>query len=424
MEKDNDIDQLFRNGLSEPDIPFNEFDWEKMEQKLDAKPRKRIPAFWIFQAAGLVAAMLLIVLWFFSKPADAVKTLKNNSLVIGNPGKSSNPDTAQKAILKRLPGVEPENQVQLKEMIPPIAVLQEFRAPISSPTAVILAENHTANTLTAHTTVNDTPVKPKLSQAALPEATDSAAVLARKANALAMSRDPLQPKRSTASISAAELSKRIRKNMDAALSPDHHLVLSAMAAPDVSTAKASKSSKLSTNIGMLATYALGKKISVTSGAIYARKFYNSEGSTASSYGSATNTWEVYADCNVLDVPVNVNYKLIAGKKITLSLSTGLSSYFMLKEKYDYVSDLADGSQKVSTLEISNQNKHLLGIANLGISVDHQITDRLSVGVQPFAKLPLTGIGYGNASLKSAGVSFSLNIGLFPAKKPGKYAMLR
>ncbi|PIH03424.1 hypothetical protein CS542_02405 [Pedobacter sp. IW39] len=60
---------------------------------------------------------------------------------------------------------------------------------------------------------------------------------------------------------------------------------------------------------------------------------------------------------------------------------------------------------------------------MSVSFDHQLTPSVSVGLQPFAKLPLTGIGYGDASLKSAGVSFSLNIGLFPAKN-GKIRSVR
>ncbi|MGY0038442.1 hypothetical protein [Pedobacter sp. NJ-S-72] len=96
---------------------------------------------------------------------------------------------------------------------------------------------------------------------------------------------------------------------------------------------------------------------------------------------------------------------------------------MLKEKYEFTTGQG-AEQKVSNLEINNQNQHLFGIANVSVSFDHQISQAVSIGVQPFAKIPLTGIGYGDASLKSAGVSFSLNIGLFPAKKPGKYAVVR
>ncbi|WP_449436786.1 hypothetical protein [Pedobacter steynii] len=50
MEKDNGIDKLFRDGLNDPEIPFNELDWAKMEQKLDAKAKKGLSLFgWLPQ---------------------------------------------------------------------------------------------------------------------------------------------------------------------------------------------------------------------------------------------------------------------------------------------------------------------------------------------------------------------------------------
>jgi hypothetical protein len=409
MEDDNEIDQLFKNGLTEPDIPFNESDWKKMEQKLDAKSRRKVVPLWIVKATGLVAAIVLLVLLFFPKADNPSGRLKISEQPKKVPAILPVPDWGE-AKQPSVAGPEPVMLSQFKKTVAPVSA-QLNKQPGLSPVPYITPNAYL-------------PVMPKLNQAALPEPADSAAVLARKANALANSKEPGHSQRYPHKIEEAELNKSIRKSMDGSAMLHHALVLTALAAPDVSTAKSSKSSKLSSNIGMLATYAVGKKLSVTSGAIYARKFYNSEGTTGSSYGNAADTWEVYADCNVLDVPLNVNYKLITGKKSSVSFSTGLSTYFMLKEKYDYVTQQADGTQKVTTLEIRNQNQHLLGIANVGVSFDHRLTEKISIGVQPFAKLPLTGIGYGNASLRSAGVSFSLNIGLFPAKKPGSYVALR
>ncbi len=55
MEKDNGIDKLFRDGLNDPEIPFNELDWAKMEQKLDGRAKKRVIPFWLFAASGIAA---------------------------------------------------------------------------------------------------------------------------------------------------------------------------------------------------------------------------------------------------------------------------------------------------------------------------------------------------------------------------------
>lgn len=444
MENENEVDQLFKNGLNDPEIPFNELDWKRMERKLDAKDKKRVVPLWMFTASGIAAVLTVILLWFFSKPLIYHQKIKKEGLVQQSlPKLSKKPadqnsaagkipasvNTAEQNLLAERPaagqrlnitektvsneGLDLAQPIQHPAQKEPVRVKQDLD--------MIKQHLNTAPVYLAKgiTTLNIYP---------LPLQKDSDAILAQKANALAQSKDPLErPRYNKPGIdNQNDLSRSIHKNMDAAMAQSHALILSAMAAPDISTAKSSKSSKISSNVGMLATYALGHKISLTSGAIYAKKYYNSTGTTTQNnqYSTTTNTWEVDAYCNVLDIPLNVNYKLLNNKKLSVSVNTGLSSYFMLKEKYDFITDQQNGTQKVSTLEINNQNQHLFGIANVSVSFDHHITNSVSVGVQPFAKLPLTGIGYGDASLKSAGVSFSLNIGLFPAKKPGKYASLR
>lgn len=504
MEKDNEIDQLFRRELSEPEIPFNELDWEKMAGKLDAQKKKRIVPLWILTLSGVAAVLAVVLLWIFSKPeitsqqpgkdtmANAVPTVKKSvkdSLKAQSPdipvlksvpehfGKTSEKDPAAEqlaaskqtglpvadgsisvksnagssvipgtdavqapdGLLKKglgttpvyassgLPAVTGNTSVK---SVPAVtgSVLSGGSLPLKGvPANGVLTNGALASNgnLKGNPASGITPPA-KLDPHPVPQQTDSDALLLQKANALAQSKDPFERvnRSKAANADRDELTRSIQKKMDAAIAQDHNLILSAMAAPDISTAKDSKSSRLSSNVGMLATYALGKKFSLTSGAVYAKKYYNSGGNTPQGYSApAGTTWEVDADCNVLDIPLNVNYKVLDSKKLSVSFNTGLSSYFMLKEKYQFITAQPDGGQKVSSLEINNQNQHLFGIANVSVSFDHQITNSMSVGVQPFAKLPLTGIGNGNANLKSVGVSVSLSIGLFPAKKPGKYASI-
>jgi hypothetical protein len=189
-------------------------------------------------------------------------------------------------------------------------------------------------------------------------------------------------------------------------------VLTLIAAPDISSSPSSLSNKVSTNLGFLGTYALTEKLSVTTGLIYAKKLYDYGATSASAYGATTGEgWEVDADCRVLDIPLNLNYQLFKKGNNSLSLNTGLSSYFMLNEKYKYINNDGLGNKSVSTLEIVNKNRHPFGVANLSISLNRQVTSQLSVGVQPFLKIPLTGVGYHNTKLRSTGVAFSLNVNL-------------
>jgi len=449
MGRENEIDELFKRGLSDPEIPFNELDWARMERKLDEKKKRKIIPLWVFTASGIAAAVLIFLFWFLSGPSVSEKNSKDSLADhVAKPGlKKQTPlqgtDSANAGLAAELNGNRLTDSIKINQPAPaneemalnpfnppaepirapsvnPVNPLAPVFTPVPeySPVQNSLAAGMEKNTIKI---VSPSPVK---APEKLNMPLSDSAILAQKAMALAMSKDPLER------INHTDIARSVQKKMDGALSTQPSLILSAMAAPDISSGQNNKSSKVSSNLGVLATYALGSKFSVTSGAIYARKLYNSGGTTAGGGGSiytpatGPGEWEVKADCNVLDIPLNVNYKLMNKKKLSVSVNTGLSSYFMLKEKYDYIVDQPGQPQQVTTTEFSNQNQHIFGIANVSVSFDHQISQTLSVGVQPFAKLPLTGIGNNDVNLKSAGVSFSLNIGLFPAKKPGKLAANR
>ena len=452
MNEDNEIDQLFKDRLSDPEIPFDEMNWEKMERKLEGGKKKRVIPLWIYTAGGIAAVLMISLYWIFFAAVSSDQQLVKDPLTdrVVKPGKEVIPLTTEDSLKLTRKG---ETSVKVPGMGIPGMKIPDVEEPISGLSAAgksggvqsgyiaenknkiiasSLAESGIGSPLSLLTPVSPvmTPVSPIITSAvtiaadtklksAVPLVETDSAILARKANALAHSKDPFER------VEASEIAHSVKNKMEKALKPQNDLILSAMAAPDMSFAKSSKPSKVSSNVGVLATYAFTSKISMTSGAVYSRKFYNSGG--GGSWGNITyepgSDWQVSADCNVLDIPLNVNYKIFNQKKLSVSLNTGLSSYFMLKEKYQFTTGQG-AAQKVTNLEIDNQNQHLFGIANVSVSFDHQLTPSVSVGVQPFAKLPLTGIGYGDASLKSAGVSFSLNIGLFPAKKPGKYAVVR
>ena len=444
MGIENDIDQLFKRGLDEPEIPFNELDWEKMERKLDENKKRKIIPFRVFTASGIAAALLIFLFWFFSGPS--VPKNEVNSQLTEQKGKTGMenklPGSEADTVKIKQPGLSHENitgtqgtagsrdhqelwagdgQPQVADAVALAAIAKDHTG-ISPLIPLVAAPVYVSSAPFRAAVPERTAVPAKAPQRTAAPLTDSA-ILAQKAMALALSKDPLEK------INRNDITKSVQKKMDGALSQRPNLILSAMAAPDISSgpSSTSRSSKVSTNLGVLATYALGSKFSLTSGAIYAKKYYNY---SANPGGSSTYTppagtdLEVKADCNVIDIPVNVNYKVLDKKKFSVSVNTGLSSYFMLKEKYDYIIDRPDQPQLVTTTEINNKNQHVFGIANVSVSLDHQISRRVSVGVQPFAKLPLTGIGNYDVNLKSTGVSFSLNIGLFPAKKPGKLAANR
>jgi hypothetical protein len=470
MGTENEIDQLFKRSLREPGIPFNVLDWEKMERRLDEKKTSRILPLWVFAGSGIAAALMIGMFWFLLGPSQPKKELRltdsknkpagmnklpaaeNDTIKTGEFAGSGNHNADRAASLSGAEqaraaqagaehlgaeylGAEQVGAAQSRaaqlgaaqsEVPSPLAVRTGATVSVPAksalvPKAPVLIAGRSVPSAESLSIKTSLPSE-SLVEKAVAAITDSS-VLIQKARALAGSKDPLEQ------INAAAITKSVKKKMDNAMFQRPELILSAMAAPDISSGPSAtnRPAKVSTNLGLLATYALSSKFSLTSGAIYAKKYYNysSDPGADNNYTAQAGTdLQVKADCNVIDIPVNVNYRVLDKKKISVSINTGLSSYFMLKEKYDYIVQKPGQPQQVSTTEINNKNQHVFGIANVSLSFDHQISKAVSLGVQPFAKLPLTGIGNYDIGLRSAGVSFSVNIGLFPAKKSGKLSANR
>lgn len=367
MKDEHNIDQLFKAGLGDPEIPFNEMDWEKMSKKLDAYEKKRILPLWWFVGAGVAATVLIFLFTILLEEEPVGKKTLNAKIQ----------SSGKKAI---------EKQYRIDAPVKDGAIAPAEHA--NKDTGAADSQNQRIR-----------PVKQEMHLASV-SSTLPANVLAAN---FPLSSDPgdtaqFIPMKAYEARPVAKLSRLLTTKRPG-------LSFSIMAAPDISATGADLSSKVSTNVGLLLTYPLSKKISVSTGLIYAKKLYNSAGIAAADNGYGNQAWEVNADCKVLDIPLNVNYQVFKKRKLAISVNTGLSSYLMLNERYD----LRTGPDRIaSRVEVSNKNQHILGVANLSVSVERKINSSLSIGLQPFVKLPLTGIGNYDVRLNSTGVSVLLN----------------
>jgi hypothetical protein len=422
VENKENIDQLFKDGLLEPDIPFDEENWEKMSRKLDFQARKRLVPMWLIWGSAVAAALVIVLFWMFSKPDltdykhPKNQIAKQHQSGAGNATQNKDIKThaeGQKPVDKRLAH---RNQAQIAGNNRSGDRIAYAAKKVEGQPIMAGSKGVTDSSVLQHLEMLDE------RQLALNAGTQAAAQQTSVPFSATINTDIPMSKRPSESYAA--VAKDVKKKMETGSGKKSSFTLSAMLAPDISYAKSSIPSKVSSNVGLLATYGFSTKLSVTTGAIYSNKYYNSNVNGVNAYNLSGASYQVKASCNVLDIPLNVNYKVVDKKVYSLSVNTGLSSYLMLKEKYDYIYPQVGSNPNIVSYQVSNQNKHILGVANVAITVERKIASNLSIGVQPFMKLPLTGIGAGDASLKSSGLSFSINMGLFPAKKPGKYAGLR
>jgi hypothetical protein len=179
--------------------------------------------------------------------------------------------------------------------------------------------------------------------------------------------------------------------------------------PDFNSANALVGGKSSLALGVGVGVGLTKRLSVQTGLVYGSKNYTANGYnyTFNNPATAATIAQINAACKVLEIPLRASYNLSDNQKRSIDLNAGLSSYLMLKENYVFKYTVASGRpDRIS--EKTNANQHFLSVIDLSATYNIKLKNKkLGFGIEPYVKIPLSGIGEGNVPLKSSGVSLKL-----------------
>ncbi|MEX2594368.1 MAG: hypothetical protein WD426_16475 [Anditalea sp.] len=186
---------------------------------------------------------------------------------------------------------------------------------------------------------------------------------------------------------------------------EYQFSIALLLAPDVSALKIKDIAGLGTSVGFNVEYFIHHNISLNTGALYAFKTYR--GGEVDYKGYVPSPTGIRGDCYVLDLPLNIRYYVINRELDRWYISGGMSSYFMLREKYDLDYNNYRGEVYTKKVGVENRNRHYLGIVNLGLGYQRVLSQHLAIQVEPYLKLPIDGIGEGRINLKSAGALVGL-----------------
>jgi hypothetical protein len=405
-QNDNDLDKLFRDGLTDPEAPvsYREADWKDMARLLDGKSDKKGGVLRIVYYVTGVAALLLVAFTLF---------IINNKQI---PGAPQHKLTNGSLITKRAEGRQPTLQSHVTKP----------EASAAKGTTLSPGVDFSQPLLTAYQ------VKIPVPEFKLPQSSDS---LKRELPSTAPADNPIAIAATTATVTTDSLKQLLATDnpVDTTavmpkdkplLNPNKkqtdgtpRLALALLGAPDLNSVNSLNGGQMGVNVSLLLSVKLTNKLSVTTGAAYAIKPYQSSfAQYNSNFNPAVQPTNVAANCQVLDVPVNINYQVYTKGSNSFTLGTGLSSYFMLKEKYRFDYDEASGAQAY-TIMIAGRNQHILGVLNLNATYQRRINSKFSAVIQPYLKLPLTGIGNGQVNLKSTGVAVGFNWNINSLRKP-------
>ncbi|MFT7419338.1 MAG: hypothetical protein ACI9QN_000256 [Arcticibacterium sp.] len=183
--------------------------------------------------------------------------------------------------------------------------------------------------------------------------------------------------------------------------------------PDFSSIPENNIFKIGHNWAALVEYRIKNRWILQTGVMKSVKYYTA---LSAQYRWPSNWGErpselnhVNAKCNILDIPVNVRYDLTQGKNKWF-VQGGLTSYLMLNEQYEYVYNEGSPAQKWNHWE-GKTGFYAAGVANLSFGLEKKLGRRLSLQVEPFAKIPIGEVGFGDVKIATVGVFFSTNIGL-------------
>jgi hypothetical protein len=188
-------------------------------------------------------------------------------------------------------------------------------------------------------------------------------------------------------------------------------VASLVASPDFSTAgSGSRFDGTGYKIGLLGEYRISRNIALISGLVISNVYYTAFGreyNPPDYWNSGIIPDETRALCLILDIPVSLKFDVLNFERSGIYATAGLSSYIMLNEDYrfrydDNRYDLAEG------INIRNGTRHWFNNANLSVGYELDIHPNWSLRVEPFLKIPVSGVGWGDVKLYSAGSFVSVN----------------
>ncbi len=184
---------------------------------------------------------------------------------------------------------------------------------------------------------------------------------------------------------------------------------SLLAGVDKSTVKFKYGNDAGVNLGLMAGYHFNDRWSLHTGAIYTQKNYKLAGEDFTApKGSPISYYKldmVEGYCRMWEVPLLMRYVLNPSAKNSVFASTGLSSYFMTSENYSYYY-YYNGQPVSRTNNYPSSDTHVMAIWDLSLGFQKPLGKNWTMQIEPYAKLPLSGVGLGSIRLSSFGINFA------------------
>lgn len=179
-------------------------------------------------------------------------------------------------------------------------------------------------------------------------------------------------------------------------------------APDFSSTSVGRYSAPGTAYGLFVSYRFLPRWQVSTGLIKSAKQYEGYGDE---YQPPPGYWEnrtngvipeeVYGNCGIIEWPLAIRYDFILRQKSRFYVTTGVSSYLMRSESYEYYF-AEDNPGAASGWTASKPTSYSFGVGHFSAGYERIFSNRLAVAVEPYFKMPFEAIGWSNIELHTTG----------------------
>ena len=190
-----------------------------------------------------------------------------------------------------------------------------------------------------------------------------------------------------------------------------------MGGVDATTIKFQKVEGMGYDYGLLLGYAFNTSWSVEAGLFMDHKTYYSDGK----YYKATGIYmppnskitQVDGSCRMFEIPLAIRYNFTSPKKSNWFATAGLSSYLMEEEDYSYLYYYGTSGTYAWHDKYYNQGaRHYFSIMHVSGGITRPLGKFADLRIEPYFKIPLTGLGSGKLPLLSTGVHVGITRKLF------------
>ncbi|MDB5141816.1 MAG: hypothetical protein JWQ66_529 [Mucilaginibacter sp.] len=470
-EKDEDLDKLFRKGMEDPvnESAFRDADWDAMEQMLNNGKRRPAIIYWL-PVIGSAAALLLIFLGYLLFRPEVVKPTKQDQMAVhrpnsnehkvvpndytvtnhpntlgspgdrkkdntgtrGGPGRQEADNSKQQTLTSAkhaenpaLTGVGQKSKsfftlssgkgrrdttgkgaknISAKTGAEAMAV----NGAVKNPQPGVIANQ-------AVIAANHVPEKPKS------DITNDTVQLGTADDKVQLGTADGKKDNPAANnpVLAVTPAPKIKKTGPQKIGARPQFAFGVLASSDLNGVNSAfQQSKVGSNFGAVFSVTFNKWTISTGGTYDIKPYLTGFDNYHTAHYFATQPSSVYANCRMLDIPLNVNYQVYSQSVNKLSLGTGLSSYFMLREdyKFNYAASY-EAPNGPTSFTVINKNHNILSVLNLNATYTHQVNSKMDVTVQPYLKVPLSDVGASQVRLQSTGVALGLSWNLNTLSKP-------